>query len=93
MSKTSRGTVIYRAVILLKYLEEPHTVKEIAEHLGIRPDCAYVYIAVLRVAQYPLEERSRIIPGTGRDPIEYWINYKGDIVLEGLRTFARLRGM
>lgn len=93
MSKQARGTVIRRIAIVLVFLEQPRTAKQLAQKLDIKADCAYVYLDMLRKAGYPLRSREKFVAGTGLNPREYWLDFTGSIFLEGLRFWAKLRGM
>lgn len=89
----SKGGLILRLAKTFMFLQNPHTVGELAKEIGIEMRGASFYIPMLRQAGYPVLSRKRSVSGSGQNPLEYWINYKGSIVMEGLRIFARLRGM
>lgn len=91
MSKQARGTVIRRIAIVLVFLEQPRTAKQLAQKLDIKADCAYVYLDMLRKAGYPLRSREKFVAGTGLNPMEYWVDYHGIIVLEALRLLKKLQ--
>lgn len=93
MSKTPRGTVIRRIATVLIFLEEPRTVKQLAQKLGVRADCAYVYLDMLRKEGYLLKSREKFVPGTGLNPKEWWIDCNGIMVLKTVQMIAKLKGM
>ena len=93
MRKWNKGYLTYRIARSLMFLEVPHTVGELAKEIGISMHGAACYLPMLEKAGYPVLSQKRAVPGAGQNPLEYWINYKGVIVMEGIRILARLRGM
>lgn len=84
---------MFRILTVLAFLEEPHTAKQLAQKLDIKPNCAYIYLDMLKKAGYPLQSREKYVPEKGLNPREYWVDYHGIVILEALRMIAKLRGM
>lgn len=91
--KQSRGIILRRMLITLVFLEQPRTIKELAERLGIRKWGAHLYLNSFRKVGFPIESRERKILGKGLNPMEHWINCNGIVVLETCQMWAKLRGM
>lgn len=93
MSSVSKPKMLLRIIKTIVFLENPHTIKELSQHLEISKFVARIYFAMIKESGLELLSRERKSPKTGNNPMEYWINYKGQIVLEGIRILAWLKGM
>lgn len=91
MSSVPKAKIILRIIKTILFLEEPHTIKELANHLEISKFVARIYFGMIKEAGLELRSKERISPKTGKNPREYWLDYHGIISLEALRLLKKLR--
>jgi len=93
VSSVPKAKIILRVIKTILFLEAPHTIKELSQHLEISKFVARIYFAMLKEAGLALKSRERPSPKTGKNPMEYSIDCQGMIVLEVVKMIAKLRGL
>lgn len=92
MSSIPKAKIILRIIKTILFLENPHTIKELAKHLEISKFVARIYFGTMEEAGLKLRSKERISPKTGKNPREYWVDCNRVVVLETVKMIARLQG-